>query len=353
MHALAATGLASVLLLLAACGGREGGSAPAEPPASDPGPAGAEAPTAPPPAEEPAPVAAPAPTESIQRYDCGGTQVAVFQRGDEVQLSLGGRRIQLQPVAAASGARYEGQDEGRPVSFWSKGEEATLQLGDETLPTCRSEGDMQSSIYRALGQEPGWLLEYGEERLVVSLDYGQRTLTATSFLRVDEGEGFRLQGESEAGAVTVAVTRRLCHDGMSGLAYPDSVSLTLGEERYSGCGGDPKALLLGADWRIVEIDGAPALDGVEAHFRFGEDGRLTGKASCNQMSGQWSLGGEGLSLGPMAATKMYCTDAGVMPQEAAVLAVLNDTPRHDFDEQGRLLLSGQGGGRLVAVRESR
>lgn len=353
MHALAATGLASALLLLVACSGREGGSTPAPPPAPSAGPTAAEAAAvaAPPAAGKPASVAPSGPTESIQRYDCGGTQAALFRRGDEVQLTLDGRRIQLQPVAAASGARYEGQDEGRPVSLWSKGEEATLMRGDETLPTCRIEGDMHSSIYRALGQEPGWLLEYGEERLVFSLDYGQRKLTATSFLRVDEGLGFRLQGESETGALTVAVERRLCHDGMSGLPYPDSVSLTVGEESYTGCGGDPKALLLGADWRIVEIDGAPALDGVEARFRFGEDGRLTGKASCNQMSGQWSLGGEGLSLGPMAITKMFCADPGVMPQEAAVLAVLNDAPRHDFDDQDRLVLTGQGGGRLVALRD--
>jgi heat shock protein HslJ/membrane-bound inhibitor of C-type lysozyme len=351
-----------LLALLAACSGERAADAPADaapptapdetqtPAAADDAVAGvvdenAPAAETPPPAETSL-----ASAGTIWRFDCGDTPLAFFRLGDDVQLGIDGRRIELRAAESASGARFEGEDEGRPVEFWNKGEEASLRIGDETLPTCRLAGEVTSAPYRALGQEPSWLLKLSGEQLTISLDHGQRTVQVVSFARIDEDGGFRLQGESEAGAVSLSVRRAICRDSMSGMPHPDTVTLKLGETELAGCGGDPAELLRGADWRIVEIDGAPALDGIEADFRFGEDGRLEGKASCNQMSGQWQLGGERLSLGPMASTKMYCADPGVMEQERAVMAVLNDSPGHDFDAEGRLVLTGQGGGKLVAVR---
>lgn len=73
------------------------------------------------------------------RLDCGGDIVRFGMVGDTPTLVIDGERIPLKPVAAASGARYEGQADAT-VEFWSKGREATLKAKGRTWPTCRALG---------------------------------------------------------------------------------------------------------------------------------------------------------------------------------------------------------------------
>ncbi len=71
------------------------------------------------------------------RYDCGGELVRFGMVGDRPTLVVDGERIPLKPVAAASGARYEGEADST-VEFWSKGREATLRAKGRAWPTCRA-----------------------------------------------------------------------------------------------------------------------------------------------------------------------------------------------------------------------
>jgi membrane-bound inhibitor of C-type lysozyme len=67
---------------------------------------------------------------------CGSEEAtALFVNSDPgaVHLQLGERRLTLPHVPAASGAKYEGRQEGEPWSFWSKGKESLLvRAGIET-----------------------------------------------------------------------------------------------------------------------------------------------------------------------------------------------------------------------------
>ncbi len=56
---------------------------------------------------------------------------------------------------------------------------------------------------------------------------------------------------------------------------------------------------------------------------FGEDGQVTGSASCNNYFGSYTVDGENITIGPLANTEMACMEPeGIMEQETAFLQAL-------------------------------
>lgn len=202
------------------------------------------------------------------------------------------------------------------------------------------------AAYRAVGQEPGWLATVADGRMTLLLDYGERRIVIDDLEMRTSFNGHRYTGTSSAGAVALDATHTLCKDGMSGMNYPDTVLLSVGDDDYRGCGGDPAELLAG-DWRVIEIGGESAGAGATLSF----DGeRVSGRAVCNSFNGRYSVGGEGMSVGALAATKMACPPPS-MAQETAFLGILGDAARFDIGAGGRLTIEAGDGRRLVAVRD--
>lgn len=79
--------------------------------------------------------------------------------------------------------------------------------------------------------------------------------------------------------------------------------------------------LVGRTFSIVEIGGAPVLEGTAPEMAFGDDGRVTGRATINRMFGPYALDGDTLRLGPMASTMMAGLPAA-MEQEHRLLSLL-------------------------------
>lgn len=80
-------------------------------------------------------------------------------------------------------------------------------------------------------------------------------------------------------------------------------------------------------WRLTEVDGAPALTASEErapfiHFDRGPPPRVSGATGCNRFAGSYALDGATLTFGPLASTKMACPDG--MEQERAILQALGD-----------------------------
>jgi membrane-bound inhibitor of C-type lysozyme len=68
-------------------------------------------------------------------FRCGDRNISIDQVDDRTVLTAGGETFNLQPVRAASGAKYEA--EGDPATtFWSKGDKATLTIRGQALPEC-------------------------------------------------------------------------------------------------------------------------------------------------------------------------------------------------------------------------
>jgi membrane-bound inhibitor of C-type lysozyme len=72
-------------------------------------------------------------------YQCGELVVsAEFRGNDRAMLAIGDRKLDLELVPAASGAKYA---DGQGNEFWAKGlDEAMLTLAGEATRSCRTAG---------------------------------------------------------------------------------------------------------------------------------------------------------------------------------------------------------------------
>jgi uncharacterized membrane protein len=95
---------------------------------------------------------------------------------------------------------------------------------------------LRGVAFRAIGQEPGWLLEIknGEEILVVT-NYGQDRKV---FPYVDprEDKAARKTVFQVDANTSVLIEGKPCSDSMSGETFDTSVTVTLGGQVFKGCG---------------------------------------------------------------------------------------------------------------------
>lgn len=254
-------------------------------------------------------------------------------------LEMGGRVVTLPQTISASGARYE--NEAEDVLFWIKGEEALLGWNGVEMD-CSLTGSEAPWVAR--GNEPGWRILVSEGQMQAELDYGETVIEgAWPLAQVDE-ESLTYQTAD----LDLAVSPQLCHDDMSGQAYPETVTLTRGDNSFHGCAGETMDLLTGPEWQVEDVAGAGVIDASHITLAFDGD-RVAGSTGCNRFTGGFELTGEGLSFKPLALTRMMCPEA-LMQQEARVLEALSNVDRFDIDETGALVLFGQGEPLITARR---
>lgn len=157
---------------------------------------------------------------------------------------FGPREAVLPQTISASGARYEGGG----ILFWNKGEEALLEVDGLSFPGCFEvpqahsvweEAARRGVTFRAVGQEPGWVLEVWEgERLSFRYDYGQQELEAPRPRRVADPDGNAIRYQAAVGKsrLEASLTGGPCTDSMSGSVYEKNVLVELDGRRFQGCG---------------------------------------------------------------------------------------------------------------------
>jgi membrane-bound inhibitor of C-type lysozyme len=168
------------LALLAVCGlAACQRQPPAAPAVATPEPAAAAAPAA-------APVLAEddeLPTGALRAYvwECADGQTLVMRnlfREKAVAIDFHDGTRRLDQAISASGAKYA----DAVVSFWTKGSTATLerqgtapvQCEERRAASLREDARVRGVVYRALGNEPGWVLEVGPaSRLSWTTNWGQ------------------------------------------------------------------------------------------------------------------------------------------------------------------------------------
>lgn len=92
--------------------------------------------------------------------------------------------------------------------------------------------------FRAIGQEPGWLLDiYTQDRIMLDWDYGERRaefpLTEPTYPQ--EG-ATRYDARANGHTLSVTIRRFPCQDAMSGDAFPASVEVIIDGRALQGCG---------------------------------------------------------------------------------------------------------------------
>lgn len=105
-----------------------------------------------------------------------------------------------------------------------------------------------------------------------------------------------------------------------------------------------RASVSGVEWELVELDGKTPPTGAggrRATIRFDADtSRAGGFSGCNRFGGTYSISGDSLRFGPIAMTRMACTEG--MELESALSAALQATQRYELSAT-QLKLFGQSG----------
>ena len=98
-----------------------------------------------------------------------------------------------------------------------------------------------ADTYRALGQEPGWNLVIGRDRIHYVGDYGETRISVDRPEPIETFSGRRY----EAGRLVVDIVDTRCNDAMSGHGYHHQVTVTADGTTVRGCGGQRRS-----DWDI-------------------------------------------------------------------------------------------------------
>jgi heat shock protein HslJ len=111
--------------------------------------------------------------------------------------------------------------------------------------------------------------------------------------------------------------------------------------------------LANRDWRLVELNGRPAVTAGNANdpfLRFAVDSsRVTGNTGCNLLTGPFTLTGESLRFGALISTKRACVEQERNQQEGDFSAALSATMRYAVSGDTLTLFGASGPvARLVA-----
>jgi heat shock protein HslJ len=104
--------------------------------------------------------------------------------------------------------------------------------------------------------------------------------------------------------------------------------------------------LVSQTFRVVEIGGTPVLDVPTAELTFGDDGRVSGRATINRVSGAYEIDGDQVRFGALVSTMM----AGLpeaMDQEQRLLTALGVPLTVAATDEGRITLMSDGRPSLV------
>ena len=101
---------------------------------------------------------------------------------------------------------------------------------------------------------------------------------------------------------------------------------------------------LGGPWFAEYIGDRPVIDNSPANILFGEDGQVTGSASCNRFTGAYELSGSELTFGMLASTQRACGEA-LDDQEQRFFAAIAKVSSWAI-EDGLLLLHDEAGEQL-------
>jgi heat shock protein HslJ len=266
---------------------------------------------------------------------CGDVRLRVGFFEDRAVLETDGGRLILSQVPAASGAKFQdAADEG--TFYWARGDTALVALSGELLAECVAVPPEPDQPYRARGTEPFWSLTIAGGQVELIPNIGMAPIRARLPRAQLDGADFVFDMGSSA--MVLRLSETICRDLMSGTPYPQTVRVTWRDGVLEGCGGESIDLLAGVEWVVEDLDSAGIVERSQVTLEFdAASRRLAGQGGCNRYTAAFDLSGEGLSIGPAAATKMACA-AAVMEQEQRVFALLARISRFDIDPTGALLL---------------
>jgi heat shock protein HslJ len=123
-----------------------------------------------------------------------------------------------------------------------------------------------------------------------------------------------------------------------------------------GCAGtqeraaDPAVALVGPVWAVEALGEKAVLDNALITLQLDGAGHASGSGGCNRYGGPYTLEGETLRFGALAATKMACEE-GVTDQEQRYFDLLAAVSRYALADDGALLLTTDDGRDIRLLRQ--
>jgi uncharacterized membrane protein len=144
--------------------------------------------------------------------------------------------------------------------------------------------------FRGRGNEPFWSVEKTADAIVFRPMDGEPVTVAPTPAPGMDGNAEVYEGIVGGKRFALTVADAVCSDSMTGMPFPNTVTVAIGTDRVEGCGGEPATLLLG-DWMIAEINGKAPVTGSTPTLAFDAEGKLSGGGTCNRFFGGYTLSG--------------------------------------------------------------
>lgn len=208
-----------------------------------------------------------------------------------------------------------------------------------------------SDRYIAQGGNPVWSITI-DSRTIRFERAGERTIVgnAPRAIKRATGDSWRSRRISLTG------TNKHCVLQPGDRIYSQTVVAIVDGKSFRGCGereslGNPRMAIDG-DWNVVSINGTRVARDTAPSLRF-RDGKITGNASCNRLSGTFSFKGGKLAASPLALTRMGCPNAQASAQERAIANLFADQLSLYADMDDTLTLVGPGSKSITLLRSGR
>jgi heat shock protein HslJ len=188
-------------------------------------------------------------------------------------------------------------------------------------------------------------IKINNNRLTVTPPDGKNiTLSKPTFERLNNER--RFSAEDHRHKVTIEVAKTVCLDQIKNRLYPDTVTLSIDDKKYTGCGGKPDFLLMEKNWAISSVGGKQINERSHLNLTFLPNGRITGDSGCNQFGGTYNLTQNGISISLLHITRKICINS-LMQQEFNFLKLISKTSDYIVEEKNKLILKS-GNGDIVA-----
>lgn len=123
--------------------------------------------------------------------------------------------------------------------------------------------------------------------------------------------------------------------------------LVIKGKSYPECEPAGALLLQAGEWVVKDINQGAVVDDSRVTLNFGNDGRVSGSASCNRYTGGYSVAGSSLTVTQLVSTRMACVP-GLGEQEVKFLQTLESVSRFEVSGDGALVLKTESGEAITA-----
>ncbi len=123
--------------------------------------------------------------------------------------------------------------------------------------------------------------------------------------------------------------------------------LVIKGESYPECEPAGALLLQAGEWVVEDINQGGIVDRSRVTLNFGNDGRVSGLASCNNYTGAYTVAGSSLTVSQLVSTRKACVP-GLGEQETRFLQTLEQVSGFALSDTGALVLKTDSGDKLTA-----